>query len=45
MTVMGDEIQFKAYEQGQGQLLPGFVGDALDPSEPVFFVDDLIEVT
>ena len=43
MTVMGDEIQFKAYEQGQGQLLPGFVGDALDPSDPVFFVDDLIE--
>src|SRR5208337_3361221 len=43
MTVMGDEIQFKAYEQGQGQLLPGFVGNALDPSDPVFFVDDLIE--
>ena len=23
--------------QGQGQLLPGFVDDALDPSDPVFF--------
>jgi len=43
MAVMGDEIQFKAYEQQQGQLLPGFVGEALDPSDPVFFVDDLVE--
>jgi len=40
---MGDEIQFKRYEQQQGQLLPGFVGEALDPSDPVFFVDDLVE--
>jgi len=43
MVVMGDEIQFKRYEQQQGQLLPGFVGEALDPSDPVFFVDDLVE--
>jgi len=34
---MGDEIQFKQ----QGQLLQGFVGEALDPSDPVFSVDDL----
>ena len=39
---MGDEIQFKKYEPRQGQLLPGFVGDALDPSDPVFFVDDVV---
>jgi transposase len=40
---MGDEIRFKAYEPRQGQLLPGFVGEALDPSDPVFFVDDVVE--
>lgn len=43
MRGMGDEIQFKAYEPRQGQLLPGFVGEALDPSDPVFFVDDVVE--
>jgi len=43
MAVMGDEIQFKSYEPRQGQLLPGFVGEALDPSDPVFFVDDVVE--
>jgi transposase len=43
MAVMGDEIRFKAYEPRQGQLLPGFVGDALAASDPVFFVDDLVE--
>jgi len=43
MAVMGDEIQFKTYEPRQGQLLPGFVGEALDPSDPVFFVDDVVE--
>lgn len=40
---MGEGVRFKACEQQQGQLLPGFVGDALDPSDPVFFVDDLVE--
>jgi len=40
---MGSEIQFKGYEQGQGELLPAFVGDALDPADPVFFVDDVVE--
>ena len=40
---MGGEIEFKAYEQHQGELLPGFVGDALDPADAVFFVDDAIE--
>jgi hypothetical protein len=43
MAGMGDGIRFKACEQQQGQLLAGFVGDALDPSDPVFFVDDLVE--
>jgi transposase len=40
---MGREIEFKAYEPGQGQLLPGFVGDALDPGDPAFFVDEVVE--
>lgn len=40
---MGNEIQFKAYEPRQGQLLPGFVGEALDASDPVFFVDDVVD--
>jgi transposase len=43
MEVMGNEIEFKAYEQHQGSLLPGFVGDSLDPADPVFFIDDVIE--
>lgn len=40
---MGGEIEFKAYEPGQGELLPSFVGDALDPGDPVFFVNDVVE--
>jgi transposase len=43
MRAMGNEIQFKAYEPRQGQLLPGFVGEALDASDPVFFVDDVVD--
>jgi len=40
---MGCEVEFKEYEQQQGQLLPAFVSEALDPSDPVFFVDDVVE--
>ena len=29
--------------QRQGQLLPAFVDDALDPSDGVFFVDDVVD--
>jgi transposase len=43
MAVMGGEIEFKAYEQGQGQLFPAYLAEALDPSDPVFFLDDLVE--
>lgn len=43
MAVMGSEIEFKSYEQHQGELLPAFVGDALDPTDPVFFLDDVVE--
>lgn len=40
---MGSEIQFKGYEPGQGQLFPAFLSEALDPSDPALFVDDLVE--
>lgn len=43
MTVMGGEVEFKAYAPGQGELLPSFPGDALDPSDPAFFVDEIVE--
>ena len=37
------EIQFKGYEQDQGDLFPGHLADALDPGDPVFFISDLVE--
>jgi transposase len=43
MAVMGSEIQFKGYEQHQGQLFPAHLSEALDPADPVFFLDDLVE--
>jgi transposase len=43
MAVMGGEIEFKAYEQDQGQLFPAYLAEALDPSDPVFFLNDLVE--
>ena len=43
MTVMGSEIEFKGYEQHQGQLFPAHLSEALDPGDPVFFISDLVE--
>ena len=43
MAVMGSEISFKGYEQDQGALFPGHLRDALDPGDPVFFIDDFVE--
>jgi transposase len=43
MAVMGGEVEFKAYAPGQGELLPSFTADALDPSDPAFFVDEVVE--
>jgi transposase len=43
MAVMGSEIQFKDYEQHQGQLFPAHLSEALDPGDPVFFISDLVE--
>jgi hypothetical protein len=35
----GERDRFKPYEQNQGQLLPAFVADSLDPADPVFFIN------
>ncbi len=43
MAVMGSEIQFKEYEQHQGQLFPAHLSEALDPGDPVFFISDFVE--
>jgi len=43
MAVMGSEIEFKDYEQHQGQLFPAHLSEALDPGDPVFFISDLVE--
>lgn len=43
MVVMGSEIQFKGYEQHQGQLFPAHLSEALDPGDPVFFISDFVE--
>lgn len=40
---MGGEIEFKAYVPEQGQLLPSYTAEALDPSDPAFFVDEVVE--
>lgn len=39
---MGGEIGFKAYAPGQGELLPSYTADALAPSDPAFFVDEVV---
>ncbi len=40
---MGDEGRFKRYGQGQGSLLPAFVSDALEASDPAFFINDVVD--
>ena len=35
--------RFKPYEQDQGQLLPSFVAESLDPADPVFFINEVVE--
>ena len=40
---MADAGRWKPYVQRQGQLLPAFVDDALEPSDPVFFIDDVVD--
>jgi transposase len=40
---MSDEIDFKAYEQDQGQLFPSHLSEALDEGDSVFFIDDFVD--
>jgi transposase len=40
---MAEVGRWKPYVQRQGQLLPAFVDDALDPGDPVFFIDDAVD--
>ena len=39
---MGDEGLFKAYDQGQGALFPAHLAEGLDPSDPAFFIDEVV---
>jgi transposase len=40
---VGEQVEFKRYTPQQGQLLPAYVGEALDPSDPALFIDELVE--
>ena len=40
---MAEAGRWKPYTQRQGQLLPAFVEDAIDPGDPVFFISDAVE--
>ncbi len=40
---MGDEGLFKTYEQGQGALFPAHLAEGLDPRDPAFFIDEVVE--
>jgi transposase len=42
MSVMGGDVEFKGYEQDQGQLFPSHLSEALDASDPAFFIDDFV---
>ena len=40
---MGIDVDFKDYEQDQGQLFPSHLSEALDAGDSVFFIDDFVE--
>jgi hypothetical protein len=40
---MGGEIEFKGYEQDQGQLFPSHLSEALDADDSAFFINDFVE--
>ena len=44
IEVVGGEIQFEGQEQGQGQgeLFPVHLAEALASGDPVFFISDLM---
>jgi len=40
---MGGDIEFKTYEQDQGDLFPAHLSEALDPGDPAFFISDWLD--
>jgi len=40
---MGGEIEFKGYEQDQGELFPAHLSEALDSDDPAFFINDFVD--
>src|SRR5947207_12865760 len=40
---MAEVGRWKPYTQRQGQLLPAFFEDALDPGDTVFFINDAVD--
>ena len=40
---MAEVGRWKPYTQRQGQLLPAFLEDALDPGDTVFFINDAVD--
>jgi hypothetical protein len=43
MSIMGGGVDFKSYEQDQGQLFRSHLSEALDAGDSVFFIDDFVE--
>ena len=43
MAFMDGEIEFKGYEQDQGQLFPSHLSEALDADDSAFFINDFVE--
>jgi transposase len=40
---MTSDIEFKGYEQDQGDLFPAHLSEALDASDPAFFINDFVD--
>ena len=40
---MGGEGRYKRYEQDQGALFPSYLSEALDQSDPAFFINDVVD--
>lgn len=40
---MGGAIEFKGYAQEHGKLFPAHLSEALDASDPAFFIKDFVD--
>jgi transposase len=43
MAAMSVDIEFKGYEQDQGQLFPAHLSEALEADDPAFFISDFVD--